>query len=135
MRRSPPPGRGAPKPASLPPEAPDNSVDSPTESISVWEALGEEYFVSSLTPGAARVLPGAATDADEFDAAAAKFAELRRYYQTLKASSPSAAAKDITLRDFLVKHFHKSRRSALCFSGGGVRSATFCLGVLHGLAN
>lgn len=29
---------------------------------------------------------------------------------------------------------HTARRSALCFSGGGIRSATFGLGVLHGLA-
>ena len=29
---------------------------------------------------------------------------------------------------------HTARRSALCFSGGGIRSATFGLGVLHSLA-
>lgn len=31
-------------------------------------------------------------------------------------------------------HVHRARRSALCFSGGGIRSASFGLGVLQGLA-
>jgi len=30
--------------------------------------------------------------------------------------------------------FHDQNRSALCLSGGGIRSATFALGVLHGMA-
>ncbi len=30
-------------------------------------------------------------------------------------------------------HHHKIKRTALCFSGGGIRSATFALGVLQGL--
>src|SRR5215831_16080626 len=29
----------------------------------------------------------------------------------------------------------RERRSALCLSGGGIRSATFCLGALEGLAH
>lgn len=29
----------------------------------------------------------------------------------------------------------KTRRTALCFSGGGIRSATFCLGVMQGLVS
>ena len=31
-------------------------------------------------------------------------------------------------------HAHGVRRSALCFSGGGIRSATFGLGIVEGLA-
>lgn len=31
-------------------------------------------------------------------------------------------------------HLHSQGHSALCLSGGGVRSATFCLGILEGLA-
>jgi hypothetical protein len=34
----------------------------------------------------------------------------------------------------LVRILHRRKRSALCFSGGGIRSATFSLGVLQGLA-
>ena len=34
----------------------------------------------------------------------------------------------------VVDDLHRADLSALCFSGGGIRSATFCLGVLQGLA-
>ncbi len=33
-----------------------------------------------------------------------------------------------------VERLHREKLSALCFSGGGIRSATFCLGVVEGLA-
>lgn len=36
--------------------------------------------------------------------------------------------------DPLYNILHRHPRSALCFSGGGIRSATFSLGVLHALA-
>lgn len=36
---------------------------------------------------------------------------------------------------FLFELLHEKRNTALCFSGGGIRSATFGLGVLHGLAH
>ncbi len=38
------------------------------------------------------------------------------------------------LREEVVADLHAAKRSALCFSGGGIRSATFGLGVLQGLA-
>jgi Patatin-like phospholipase len=34
----------------------------------------------------------------------------------------------------IVDKLHEAKLSALCFSGGGIRSATFCLGALQGLA-
>jgi len=37
-------------------------------------------------------------------------------------------------RASVIRRLHASARSALCFSGGGIRSATFGLGVLQGLA-
>lgn len=80
------------------------------------------------------MLPGAATDPDKFVRAMAEFSAARDRYRALKAENPAAAAADTTLRDLLVGHFHESERSALCFSGGGVRSATFSLGVLEGLS-
>src|SRR5262245_50427934 len=56
-----------------------------------------------------------------------------------------AAADDILRRDGIteeaavaeiiaLKHRQGPRLAALCFSGGGIRSATFNLGVLQGLA-
>ncbi len=35
----------------------------------------------------------------------------------------------------VIGELHRAQLSALCFSGGGIRSATFCLGVLQGLAD
>jgi hypothetical protein len=35
----------------------------------------------------------------------------------------------------VIEELHKANLSALCFSGGGIRSATFCLGALQGLAS
>jgi hypothetical protein len=46
--------------------------------------------------------------------------------------------RDTTERAFrhdLIARLHAERRGALCFSGGGIRSATFGLGVLQGLAS
>jgi hypothetical protein len=37
--------------------------------------------------------------------------------------------------DRLLRMLREKKRSALCFSGGGIRSATFCLGVLQGMAH
>ncbi|MDO8432555.1 MAG: patatin-like phospholipase family protein [Candidatus Binatus sp.] len=41
---------------------------------------------------------------------------------------------DETMLSGVVDRLHQSELSALCFSGGGIRSATFCLGVVQGLA-
>lgn len=44
---------------------------------------------------------------------------------------------DLTYRSYIAAIYsaiHKQQRSALCFSGGGIRSATFNLGILQGLA-
>ena len=49
----------------------------------------------------------------------------------------AVAARDLAEREqvkYLFELLHEARRTALCFSGGGIRSATFGLGVLHGLA-
>jgi hypothetical protein len=44
------------------------------------------------------------------------------------------ASEDIVPKIYAAIHGLKQKRSALCLSGGGVRSATFNLGVLQGLA-
>src|SRR5438552_13576184 len=41
---------------------------------------------------------------------------------------------DIVLRIYTAIHGLKEKRSALCLSGGGIRSAIFNLGVFQGLA-
>ncbi len=47
-----------------------------------------------------------------------------------------AKASDAVRKDALFRHIHAShpKRAGLCFSGGGIRSATFALGVLQSLA-
>jgi hypothetical protein len=49
-----------------------------------------------------------------------------------EAPLPDAVADDL---DQVVAKLHEKERSALCISGGGIRSATFALGVLQGLAS
>jgi hypothetical protein len=50
------------------------------------------------------------------------------FYQELRE-----AINNVRLKE-LYKHASKQKIAALCFSGGGIRSATFALGVLQGLA-
>lgn len=48
------------------------------------------------------------------------------------APLPPDIADDL---DKVIEVLHKKERSALCISGGGIRSATFALGVIQGLAS
>ena len=58
----------------------------------------------------------------------------RRKYLQAKEAGEGLDPAEREFRDRLFAEFHRAKRSALCFSGGGVRSATFGLGVLEGLA-
>ncbi len=66
-------------------------------------------------------------DVSTLEAAYREYAEAR-----ITGEGLEAAERD--LRNRLFAQFHAAKRSALCFSGGGIRSATFGLGVLQGLA-
>jgi hypothetical protein len=46
----------------------------------------------------------------------------------------AAARAEQAFRHDLIRRLHGAKRRAICFSGGGIRSATFGLGVLQGLA-
>src|SRR6266446_8713350 len=62
-------------------------------------------------------------------------AEFVALHETLPADYPSSTAREIRLKAFWAAvHGLKEKRAALCISGGGIRSATFGLGVLQGLA-
>ncbi|MBZ5672693.1 MAG: patatin-like phospholipase family protein [Acidobacteriia bacterium] len=56
------------------------------------------------------------------------------YRRALGTGSAESAEPTRKYRDSVMARLHASARSALCFSGGGIRSATFGLGVLQGLA-
>src|SRR6478752_4969816 len=61
-----------------------------------------------------------------------EFAELHR---NLPADYPSLSDPSIRLTAICAAvHALPEKRAALCISGGGIRSATFGLGVLQGLA-
>jgi patatin-like phospholipase len=51
-----------------------------------------------------------------------------------EAACDAMIAAEAACLDPLYNILHRHPRSALCFSGGGIRSATFSLGVLHALA-
>src|ERR1022692_1928260 len=85
--------------------------------IAVWEVLAEELCVE-------------ANGSDpEFQRALDEYRK-QRGVQTEDAR----ANAEMAFRKLLIQRLHISGRTALCFSGGGIRSATFGLGVLQGLA-
>ena len=62
-------------------------------------------------------------------------AEFVALHGALPSDYPSLTAREIRLKAFWAAvHGLKEQRAALCISGGGIRSATFGLGVLQGLA-
>lgn len=59
--------------------------------------------------------------------------ELNRHLLDAALAGTVTPAEDKILPK-VVAELHTAKLSALCFSGGGIRSATFCLGVLQSLA-
>jgi hypothetical protein len=61
---------------------------------------------------------------------------LREEYARAKRGADGAEREQVerAFRESLFRRLHRRGRSALCFSGGGIRSATFGLGILQGLA-
>lgn len=58
---------------------------------------------------------------------------LREQWQRA-ADGADREAAERNFRNAVYARLHRHQRSALCFSGGGIRSATFGLGILQGLA-
>jgi hypothetical protein len=54
---------------------------------------------------------------------------LEGYQETLKAENDCQSCDQL-----LTRVLHEMQATAVCFSGGGIRSASFCLGALQGLA-
>jgi hypothetical protein len=60
---------------------------------------------------------------------------------SIRSSADEGSTEDVNYSDTpeqrraVFGKLHELQRSALCFSGGGIRSATFGLGVLQGLAH
>jgi hypothetical protein len=110
----------------------------PSPVIRLYRVLIEEYESQGLTPPFPR---------EEFEARRARYvAELRPLARGLDpALDPALDPEDseeierkvagLLLKDFYAwLHRNGVRRSALCLSGGGIRSATFGLGLIQGIA-
>jgi hypothetical protein len=50
-----------------------------------------------------------------------------KYVAAMVAQQPGSAGDEEVFRMNLLKRLHDANRSAICFSGGGIRSATFGL--------
>src|SRR5574338_1546621 len=61
-------------------------------------------------------------------------AELEAISRQRASRSDGAKAKELPSVDDPVQAAHRAKLTGLAFSGGGIRSATFNLGVLQGLA-
>src|SRR5262245_14209694 len=100
----------------------DNSEPPPPLPLRLWEVLQAEY----------RELHAEGT-AEEWEAEWK--AELARVTSALQ---PGEVLQDEQLEGMVYGLIHRLKgdtaRSALCLSGGGIRSASFGLGILQGLA-
>ena len=104
------------------------------EPLSVWEVLGEEYWRGADPPRD----PDNCGDS-EYAGALKDYREKRKLCQDSGETEAGQAnadcqAAELAFRKILMARLHAGKRTALCFSGGGIRSATFGLGVLQGLA-
>jgi len=107
---------------------------SETEPLSVWEVLSEEYW-RSIEPE--QQIENSADS--EYLEALRRYREERAQWQAAGTPDEGGAlaeyeAAELAFREVLIRRLHKRGRTALCFSGGGIRSATFGLGVLQGMA-
>src|ERR1039457_4360472 len=109
------------------------SPDS-AEPLSVWEVLGEEYWRGADPPRD----PEDCGDS-QYASALKAYREKRKLWQD--AGKPEEGpvqaeyqAAESAFRKIVMARLHAGKKTALCFSGGGIRSTTFGLGVLQGLA-
>src|SRR5664280_2435067 len=105
-----------------------------TEPLSVWEVLGEEYWRGANPPRD----PDDCGDT-QYATALKDYRDKRKLCQDAEKSEAGQAnanyqAAELAFRKILMARLHAGKRTALCFSGGGIRSATIGLGVLQGLA-
>jgi hypothetical protein len=93
-----------------------NSESTPFP-LAMWEALAEE-----LCGG------------DQPDPELQGALDAYRQQRLPEDASCEGGVAEAALRKLVIARMHTRGRKALCFSGGGIRSATFGLGVLQGLA-
>jgi Patatin-like phospholipase len=96
--------------------------------LSIEQVLAEEVITLSDTKSELR--------ADDLRQRASKQdAQIRRIQRDADArSGEDEDSADVEHRKAFYRSLNKLNRAALCLSGGGIRSATFCLGVIQALA-
>jgi hypothetical protein len=102
-----------------------------TEPPSVWEVLGEECCRGAVPPYE--------TDLKRYTEALEDYRAKRKLWHAAGKPEEGRAktdydAAELTFRTIVIKLLHARKARALCFSGGGIRSASFGLGVLQSLA-
>jgi hypothetical protein len=95
--------------------APNPSSTRPAGSLTLWETIAEE-----LGPD------------PELQNAVQRYREQKAI--ALTTGEGSVPALEMAFRNLVIRRLHAVGKTALCFSGGGIRSATFGLGVMQGLA-
>jgi hypothetical protein len=96
--------------------------------ISYLEALDDEYR-------ALRDLPAHNPLRAAYRAARCRHAAVTAGSEEEEPQAPTEPDRaESAFRRDLLRRLHEAKLSALCFSGGGIRSATFGLGILQGLA-
>jgi hypothetical protein len=108
------------------------SSSHPTPTLSVWEALEDELRAQGAT------LPPAYLERRRETLSAAEAASAALAGQETPAAQEGRAAarreRDDEMLSALIPLLHERARSALCLSGGGIRSATYALGLVQQLA-
>src|SRR4029077_19072245 len=115
--------------------------------LSIEQVLAEEAEAIQGTKGLADALLKDLVAAQEADAKKAnandpyandpyaKSAKVARYRMDAdQRSGEDLPVAEVKARKAFYRALNKLNRAALCCSGGGIRSATFCLGVIQALA-
>src|SRR3954465_9483724 len=98
----------------------------PSPVLSLFDVLAAEYESQGLQPAFPR---------EDFARRRARYAESLAQELAPDSEELRQRLPELMVRDFYAwLHAEGARRSALCFSGGGIRSATFGLGIVQGLA-
>src|SRR3954467_10859310 len=101
---------------------------SKSQQLSVWEAIGEEYeFLAGEPLG-----QGFGARVETFNRECEALKQSAMPAKSPRAGEASEAERD--LASYVCGRMRSRGFNALCFSGGGIRSGTLCLGILQALA-
>ena len=119
---------------------PELKAGLPKEDLESWKEQGNLYFLNKLLQQKELYKAFPTVPESQYveqqkpsELTAGELAQLNRDLLDRAFAGGVRAAGDKMLLK-VVEELHGAELSALCFSGGGIRSATFCLGVVQALA-